>query len=495
MSDTMSSEKNVEYIREFTDTITRAIVAYVNSDGGKIYVGLDEFGKVNGVADPDDVVKQIETLARTRVKPDPTPFIECKVETLDGKRVVVARVARGLARPYWLVEHGLTPLGALVRDCNRTVAPSSQRLQSMIDEASAGRYEDARSYNQDLTFHYATKVFERAKYPFLDETFYELGLYDDAGTYTNLALLLSDQCPSTLKFAVFEGTRENQLHDRLELSGSIFQQYDDAYGYLDHYNRSYTRLHGANRGDFRDYPPEILREVLLNAIIHRDYSRDYKTIIRRYHDHLEVVSYGGLPYGLDFNEILLGVSIPRNEKLANVFYQLQFVETCGVGIQKIRQAYDAYTLKPKLEASRHFFKTTLFHAYSQQLEKRAVKESKENVSVGNYASAKISVAPVDDPRPAPKPRPRATIGAKDVMTVDARNLTVEPTATVRRYNLSDRERLVLQMFNDRDALTCRDVERELNLTQASAAAILRRLVNSGRIVLCGAGTNIWYRRP
>ena len=129
------------------------------------------------------------------------------------------------------------------------------------------------------------------------------------------------------------------------------------------------------------------------------------------------------------------------------------------------------------------------------MEKRAVKESKENVSVGNYASAKISIAPVDDPRPAPKLRPRATIGAKDVMTVDARNLTVEPTATVRRYNLSDRERLVLQMFNDRDALTCRDVERELNLTQASAAAILRRLVNSGRIVLCGAGTNIWYRRP
>ncbi|MBQ9371413.1 MAG: putative DNA binding domain-containing protein [Thermoguttaceae bacterium] len=493
MSDTMSEEKNVEYIREFNETITRAIVAYVNTDGGKIYVGLDEFGKVNGVAEPEDVVAQIETLARTRVKPDPTPFIECKVETLENKKVVVAHILRGLARPYWLVDQGLTPLGALVREDNRTVSPSSTRLQGMIDEACESRYEDARCYNQNLTFQYATQVFERAKYPFVEETFYELGLYDAAGTYTNLALLLSDQCPSTMKFAVFEGTRENQLHDRLELSGSIFQQYDDAYGYLDHYNRSYTRLHGANRGDFRDYPPEILREVLLNAIMHRDYSRDYKTIIRRYHDHLEVVSYGGLPSELDFDEILLGVSVPRNKKLANVFYQLQFVETCGVGIQKIRQAYDAYTLKPKLEASRHFFKATLFHAYSQQLERRPVKDSKENVSVARYAPVKVSIAPVEEPQP--KPRPRATIGARDAVTVDARRPEIEPTASVRRYNLSDRERLILQMFNTRDALTCRDVERELNLSQASAAAILRRLVNSGRIVLCGAGNNIWYRRP
>ena len=97
--------------------------------------------------------------------------------------------------------------------------------------------------------------------------------------------------------------------------------------------------------------------------------------------------------------------------------------------------------------------------------------------------------------PQPKPRPRATIGARDAVTVDARRPEIEPTASVRRYNLSDRERLILQMFNTRDALTCRDVERELNLSQASAAAILRRLVNSGRIVLCGAGNNIWYRRP
>ena len=96
MSDTMSSEKNVEYIREFTDTITRAIVAYVNSDGGKIYVGLDEFGKVNGVADPDDVVKQIETLARTRVKPDPRKI--SRSARLSASAIVQSRLVRSVSR-------------------------------------------------------------------------------------------------------------------------------------------------------------------------------------------------------------------------------------------------------------------------------------------------------------------------------------------------------------------------------------------------------------
>ncbi len=496
----LPEERNVEYLNEFNAALARAVVAYANTDGGRIYIGFDELGRGNGVANPKDTIERVLELARGSVCPNAEDLVDCSVRQYDGKTIVVVAVSRGYARPYCLASKGFTAQGVLVRESNATVPSSERVIRRLVDETSDGSYERARARRQDLTFTYATQVFERAKVPFGREQFFELGLYDAEGLYTNLALLFSDQCPSTLKLAFFEGTRENQLHDRLNISGSIFQQFDDVYAYLDQYNRAYSKLHGANRGDFRDYPPEILREILLNAIVHRDYSKDFKTIVRCYYDHLEIASVGGAPQALSFDELLLGVSAPRNPKLADAFYQLQLVENCGVGVRKVRQAYANYTLKPRFEVSPNYFKVTLYHAYAQQLEKRVLKE---NVRVARYADpVKISVAPnravekrVEEPENVVE-RPRATISGKDSLSVAARDLNLGPTATAARgYALSDRERLVLQMFNHRDTITRRDVETSLNLTQASAAAILRRLVNSGRIVLCGAGDNIWYRRP
>ena len=496
----VNEEQNVEYLREFNDQIQRALVAYVNSDGGKIYIGLDELGAASGVADPNDAIARVLEVARGAVVPSVEPYVDCSVETVSGKKIVVVRVSRGSSRPFWLASRGLTVDGALVRESGRNVPCSPAQLKKALAESSDHSYERARSYAQNLTFEYATKVFERAKLPFGREQFAELGLRDDEGVFTNRALLLSDQCPSTMKIAFFEGAYENQIHERLEITGSIFRQFDDVYAYLDRYNREYAQLRGANRGDFRDFPPEIIREILLNAIVHRDYSADVKTIVRRYHDRLEVVSYGGLPYDLTFDEIMLGVSATRNPKLAEVFYQLQLIETCGVGVTKIRQAYANYARKPRFEVSANFFKATIYHAFGQKLEKRLA--TKDAVRVARYTPMKISVgsAPAEPERVEaierePIKRKRATISGRDALSVAARDLVAEPIATVKRYALSDRERLVLQMFNTRDVVTCRDVETTLNLTQASASAILRKLVSSGRIVLCGAGSNIWYRRP
>ena len=484
-----SEEKNVEYQREFNDAALRAIVAYANADGGRIYVGIDEFGRSYGTRNAHEIAERVASLARDRVRPDVTPYLDCRVENRDGREVVVATVSRGASRPYWLADVGLVPAGTPIAENGRVVTPSNSKLRAMLEESGDGSYERERSPIQTLTFSQAQKIFDEEKVEFGEKNFRELGLYDADGTYTNLATLLSDQCPSTIRLALFEGALENQIHDRLELSGSILRQYLDAFDFLNVFNRANDKLRSANRGDFRDYPAEILREALLNAVIHRDYSVPTKILARHYHDRVEIVSPGGLPNGLVVGELNLGVCAPRNPGLARVFYLLEYVESCGSGIRKIFQAYARSQTRPKFEATENFFKTTLYNAAQPPREER-VKRAETPTVKEPESKPELVVAERE-----PVVRARRVTTIRDAMSVASPTLGGASTTVRPPQLLSERERLTLQMLATRGTITRADVEQELRLTQAAAAAILRRLVNTGRVVLCGAGSNIWYRLP
>ena len=79
-----------------------------------------------------------------------------------------------------------------------------------------------------------------------------------------------------------------------------------------------------------------MREGLLNAIIHRDYSLNGSILISIYSNRIEYVSIGGLVSGMTYNDMMLGVSRSRNERLANIFFKLNYVEAYGTGIEKFK---------------------------------------------------------------------------------------------------------------------------------------------------------------
>lgn len=75
-----------------------------------------------------------------------------------------------------------------------------------------------------------------------------------------------------IKLAVFEGSRKSVFKDRRELSGSLLEQMEEVFDYIDRYNRTRAEFAGLDRLDMRDYSTEAIREALLNVIVHRDYS-------------------------------------------------------------------------------------------------------------------------------------------------------------------------------------------------------------------------------
>ena len=151
------------------------------------------------------------------------------------------------------------------------------------------------------------------------------------GLYTTLGLLLSEQCPYTVKTAVFEGTDQGVFKDRREFSGSLMRQLNETYEYIDFHNRTHASFQKLLRVDTRDYPEIAVREALLNSLVHRDYSFSASMLISVYEDRIEFTSVGGLLSGLELDDLMMGISACRNPHLADVFYRLQLIEVRFAG--------------------------------------------------------------------------------------------------------------------------------------------------------------------
>lgn len=232
----------------------------------------------------------------------------------------------------------------------------------------------------------------------------------------------------TVKAAVFEGTTKTVFKDRAEFDGSLLKQLNNIYAYIDRYNRTRAEFSGLHRIDMRDYPEEALREALLNSLVHRDYAIGGSTIISIFDDRIEFVSIGGLIKGLTLADIMLGISLSRNEKLANVFYRLKLIEAYGLGMQKIFGCYENSSAKPQVEVTDNAFKIILPNMNS----------------------------------------------------------------ITERFTLSDSEKAVLRLLEDNEAITRKDVESALSLSQTMSGRILKQLVSKNIIKTVGSGKNSKY---
>ncbi len=356
---TFQESETVELKAIVTEDIKKEILALANCKGGRLYIGVQNDGTVSGLDDPDRASLQISNMVRDAIKPDLTMFLHYETLTIDGKKIIAIDIQQGTERPYYIAKKGLRPEGVYVRQRYSSVPATNMMIRDMIKETDGDHFEEMRSMEQDLTFRKAGKEFANRSIKFGQAQMKTLGLMIQDGVYTNLGLLLSDQCVHTIKAAVFEGVNQNQFKDRKEFTGSLFQQMDDVYDFIDFRNQIHSSFEKLRRIDRRDYPEAAVREALLNLLIHREYSFRASSFVSIYTDRIEFTSIGGLVNGVTLKDVTMGISVCRNVKLANVFYRLELIEAYGTGILKIMDAYEGTGLTPKIETSDHAFKITL----------------------------------------------------------------------------------------------------------------------------------------
>ncbi len=366
----LESER-VEFKSQISDDIYKEVIAFANTSGGTIYIGVDDNGNEVGIDNVDDTYTQITNGIRDAIQPDITMFVKY---TLSENNVVEIVVGEGSSKPYYLKSKGLKPSGVYVRQGTSRVQASPDQIRQMIKESDGDVFEEMRSMEQNLSFHAAEKMFNKYNVEFSEEKYRVLGITDSSGAlYTNLALLLSDQCMHTTKIAVFGNDSNTEFRDSREFTGSIFEQLEGAFEYLMLCNRTLANFNGLERVERSDYPEEAIREALLNAIVHRDYSFSGSIIINVNDNEMEFISIGGLVPGLSPDDIRSGISQPRNKKLAEVFHRLRLIESYGTGIRRIYSFYSNCANKPRIEVTANTFKIVLPNMNSDNAKEAAVE--------------------------------------------------------------------------------------------------------------------------
>lgn len=349
--------EHMEFKSQVTNDLYKEVIAFANTDGGVIYIGMDDNGNVVGIDDVDDAYTRITNDIRDAVMPDVTMFVKY---TLQDNEVVRIAISEGSRKPYYLKSKGLKPSGVYIRQGASSVSASSEQIRQMIKESDGEVFEEMRSIEQELTFENTAKAFHRYQVEFGEEKYRVLGIRDSSDSlYTNLALILSDQCRHTIKAAVFADESNTEFRDSKEFSGSVFKQLEDIFDYLKLCNKTRVTFQGLERLESPDYPEEAIREALLNAIVHRDYSFSGSIIININDKEMEFISLGGLLPGLSPDDIRSGISQPRNKNLAEIFHRMHLIESYGTGIRRIYSLYSKCSMQPRIEVTSNTFKIVL----------------------------------------------------------------------------------------------------------------------------------------
>lgn len=444
---TFQESETIELKEVVVDEIKKEIIAFANCDGGKLYIGVQDDGTIIGLDDPDRASLQISNMVRDAIKPDITMFLHYETIEEDGKEIVVVDIQRGTDRPYYLAKKGMRPEGVYVRQGYSSVPATDTAIRRMIKETDGDRFEAMRCLNQDLTFDTVKKEFDIRKVEFETQQMRTLKLIDRDNLYKNLALLLSDQCVHTIKVAVFQGTDQTIFKDRREFSGSLMKQMNEVYDFIDFRNQTRATIEKLLRIDVRDYPEIAVREALLNLLVHRDYSFSASALISMYADRIEFVSIGGLMPGIDLEDIMVGISVCRNQDLANVFYRLHLIEAYGTGMGKIMKAYEGMEEKPSIETTKNAFKIILPNINAKYEQ-------------GNASALKAGTA----------------------TDTDAKTEKI----------LSDEEEKILEYVQSHGAITRNDVIKLLEVSTSTASRVIRKMVKSNLLKQNGKARNTNY---
>ena len=357
----------IELKEIYTTDLKKEIVSFANTNGGTIYIGVQDNGTIVGVDHADFVIQQIANSIRDSIRPDISMFTSIELLKDENKSYIKVTVDSGTKKPYYLSDKGLKPTGVYVRSGTTSAPASEDAIRMMIKMTDGDSFETNRSLIQELTFNSLNKEMERRKLEFTGVQMKNLGILSPDGIFTNMGLLVSDQCRHSIKFAVFQGTDKLVFKDRKEFTGSLFEQLAEVYKTIDFYNGTMASFHDLLRTDERDYPEDAVREALLNAIVHRDYSFSGSTFINLYSDRLEFISLGGLVPGLSLEAAMLGASQSRNEKLANLFYRMKLIEAYGTGISKIISCYKGKSKQPVFKSVEGAFHVILPNVHARNL--------------------------------------------------------------------------------------------------------------------------------
>ena len=322
-------------------TIKKTLVAFANTFGGDLYIGVNDDGTVCGLQDIHDVEERLCSVIRDAIFPSITSFVSTARLTVEGKKVLHVHVDQGRFPPYSLVRDDLRQIFVRV-GCSSSPAKIDDIAQ-LVERSNPTPYEERISFNQELTFETCLAYCRERGVIFHPETNTNFGFWDPLRKgWTNLAELCSDQGRAQFVLIHFLNDDKTEIIEAKKISGSIFTLLSQAVAFVASSNSAgieKPKDGSLERINHYRVNPDAIREAIVNQLVHCDYKRNVPNTIHITPSRIDFWSAGG-PHNLLPRDILENLSTScRNMRLASFLTRLDLMEGIGTGFQLIRKIY------------------------------------------------------------------------------------------------------------------------------------------------------------
>ena len=361
--------------------LAKTACAFANGGGGTIIIGVrDKDRAIVGLEEGEIPVleEKVANILHTTVEPMVASYIT--VHNLEGMLILKVDIFPGSMKPYHLkgsdeVEGTYIRVGSTNRKADMETIEElrRQRMNICFDEVAVLEAREEELDHENIKY-YLRKRLEVRDIPETEITrdflvkIRTLKKIDDHAYPTVGGVLLFSKDPTkylsnaVVKCARFKGQEMDDFLDQKEVVGPLFKQVEEVIAFFRRNVRRGAKIEGVYRKEEYEYPLGAVREAVVNAICHRDYSRrgaDIKFAI--FDDRLEVTSPGPLPPQISLRDLGTGVSELRNRVIGRIFNEIGLIEGWGTGIRRIKQLLEKRGLKPpEFQEQANFFKVIFF---------------------------------------------------------------------------------------------------------------------------------------
>ena len=380
----MFQESNrIELKATLNDKLEKEIVAFLNNrEGGILYIGIDDKGNPVKNSDLDSMQLKIADRIKNNILPSTLGLFDIATEYVDNIPITKIIVSSGLEKPYYIKSKGMSPNGCYMR-----LGTSTQPMSTtLIDELYAKRIHttlrNIPSPRQDLTFAQLKIYYQERGFELNRKFANSLELLTPDGQYNYIAYLLADENGVSIKVAKYTGTTKVDLVENEEYGYcSLIKAANHVLEKMKIENVTKVKVTSTKRIEKNLVESVPLREALINAVVHNDFSREIPPVFEVFSDRIEITSYGGLIPGQSKEDFFSCSSMPRNRELMRVFKDLGLVEQLGSGMSRILQSYD----RSIFEISDHFIKAIFPFSLSANDEIVANSDNNGDISGENQS--------------------------------------------------------------------------------------------------------------
>ncbi len=380
--------EHVEFKENFNNDSIVSLCAFANTKGGRVYVGISDNGKIKGVNIHQETLAVLINEVKNKTYPNIIP--DADIIKVEDKTILVLSIKEFPIKPvaikgkyYKRVKNSNHQL-----NLQEIADMHLKTFNTSWDCYSTNNYTlDDISLEKINTFIEKNNKFNDSKIE--DAPFHVLKKYEliKNEQITNACYLLfakNDIFSATIELGRFSDPIS--IKDGLTVRSDLFAQVDEVINFIKkHINKEYIITGNPEREERWQYPISAIREIVINMIVHRDYTHYGASSVKIYNDKIEFYNPGKLPDSITIEKIFSGdyVSEIRNLKIAGMFKQLKMIEKYGSGFSRIIKAFKAYNLKtPSFENFQSGFRITVF-------------AEKINVPVNVPVNAPVNV-PVND---------------------------------------------------------------------------------------------------